>query len=104
MRSALLRQCVPSVTFAGALMCRFTQIAVQAATVMALNVDALGVDLMTLSGHKIYGPKGVGVLYVRGGLDFRPLLAGGCTGTGAPGGYGKLLPPLWGWLRTGPGC
>ena len=51
--------------------------AVQAAGLFTLDVDSLGVDLMTLSGHKIYGPKGVGVLYVRGGLDFQPLVLGG---------------------------
>jgi len=51
--------------------------AVQAAGVMTLGVDDLGVDLMTLSAHKIYGPKGIGVLYVRSGLDFKPLLVGG---------------------------
>ena len=51
--------------------------AVQTAGLFNLNVDALGVDLMTLSGHKIYGPKGVGVLYVRGGVDFAPFVVGG---------------------------
>ena len=51
--------------------------AVQAAGVLKTDVKELGVDLMSMSSHKIYGPKGVGALYVRNGVKIAPLLNGG---------------------------
>jgi cysteine desulfurase len=51
--------------------------AVQAAAYLNLRVDELNVDLLALSGHKHYAPKGVGVLYVRRGTRLLPMLTGG---------------------------
>jgi len=51
--------------------------AVQAPGLLPLNVDELGVDLMSLSGHKFYAPKGIGVLYVRSGTPVLPIQTGG---------------------------
>lgn len=50
---------------------------VQAHFHITTNVKALGVDIYTTSGHKIHGPKGIGVIYIKKGLPFKPQMLGG---------------------------
>lgn len=51
--------------------------AVQAANYLICDVQKLGVDLLTLSSHKIYGPKGIGALYLKKGTEILPIIYGG---------------------------
>lgn len=51
--------------------------ACQAAGTLTLDVKNLGVDLLTINGSKIYGPKGIGCLYIKHGIDIEPQIVGG---------------------------
>lgn len=69
-----IEQMGPIVKEAGAL---FHVDAVQAVGKVPLNMKTSTIDLLTLSGHKLHAPKGIGALYVRKGVRFRPFLVGG---------------------------
>lgn len=51
--------------------------AVQAVGKLETDVNKLGVDMLSVSAHKLYGPKGVGALYIRSGVEITPLIHGG---------------------------
>jgi cysteine desulfurase len=57
--------------------------AVQSAGKIPIDVNALGVDLLSISGHKLYAPKGIGALYIRGGTRLQQFLYGGHHQRGA---------------------
>jgi cysteine desulfurase len=56
-----------------------------------VDVESLGVDLLSVAGHKLYGPKGVGVLFVREGLNIEPLLHGAGHEAGRRAGTENVL-------------
>ena len=60
--------------------------AVQAAPYMPIDVKAWGVDMLSISSHKFYGPKGVGALYIKSGVKVEKLVAGGEQERGMRGG------------------
>ena len=57
--------------------CLYHVDAVQAFGKYPIDVEKMKIDLLTMSGHKIHGPKGVGMLYMRKGLKVKPLMLGG---------------------------
>lgn len=73
--------------------------AVQAANYLDIRPAMLGVDLMTLSGHKIYGPKGVGLLYKKESVAIAPLLTGGGQERGMRGGT-ENVPAIVGFAEA----
>ena len=74
--------------------------AVQAFGKVAIDVKALGVDLLSISGHKVYAPKGVGALWLRSGVELEPLLHGG----GQEGGLRSGTENLAGMAGLGIAC
>jgi cysteine desulfurase len=65
--------------------------AVQAVGKIPVDVNDLDIDLLSLSGHKVYGPKGIGALYVRKGTPFCPLIRGGHQESGRRAGTENTL-------------
>ena len=73
--------------------------AVQAAGKIPVNVKQLGVDLLSISAHKLHGPKGVGALFVKDGVEVVPLMLGGSHERGRRGGT-ENVPGIVGIGRT----
>lgn len=65
--------------------------AAQAVGKIPVDVESLGVDLLSVAGHKLYGPKGVGALFVREGLELEPLLHGAGHEAGRRAGTENVL-------------
>jgi len=74
--------------------------AAQSTGKVPVNVDELGVDLLTIAGHKLYAPKGVGALYVRQGVCLAPFLRGG----GQEGGRRASTENVLGIVGLGAAC
>lgn len=73
--------------------------AVQATSYLDINVNNLGVDLMTLSSHKIYGPKGIALLYIKNGVEIEPLIYGGGQESGFRSGT-EAVPLIVGFAKA----
>lgn len=73
--------------------------AAQAAACLDLNVEKLGIDLLTLDGNKVYGPRGIGALYVRRGTPLEPVICGGGQERGLRSGT-ENLPAVMGFARA----
>ncbi len=73
--------------------------ACQAAGSLELDVNKLGADLMSLNGSKIYGPKGIGILYKRKGIELEPLIHGGDQEFGLRGGT-ENIPGIIGFAKA----
>jgi cysteine desulfurase len=73
--------------------------AVQVAGKLKIDVEALGVDFLSLSAHKLHAPKGIGALYVRRRTPFQPMLIGGQQERGRRGGT-ENLPYIVGFGRA----
>src|SRR5262245_20867256 len=85
-------------TIAKAHAIRFHTDAAQSVGKIMTKVDGLGVDLLTIAGHKLYAPKGVGALYVRRGVELEPLVHGAGHERGRRAGTESVL------LATGLGA
>jgi len=73
--------------------------AAQAVFSTDLNVEKLGIDLLTLDGSKVYGPRGVGALYIRRETPIRPIIIGGGQESGFRSGT-ENLPAMAGFARA----
>ena len=73
--------------------------ACQAAGALELNVNKLGMDLITLNGSKIYGPKGIGILYKKKNIELEPIIHGGGQEYGLRSGT-ENIPAIIGFAKA----